>query len=59
MIDAFEEEANNVFVDGPGPEKSMVNGALTALGTFGAVGAVVSDISVQSVRFGRWAHLYV
>jgi len=44
---AFDEEANNVFVDGPGPEKSIVNGALTALGTFGAAGADASKISIQ------------
>lgn len=41
-MDPFDEVANNVFVDGGGAEKSMVNGTLAALGTRVAVGAVAS-----------------
>jgi len=44
VIDALDEEANNDLVDGPGAEKSIVKGALTALGTL-VVGAVVSGES--------------
>jgi hypothetical protein len=44
-MDPFDEVANNVFVDGGGAEKSMVNGTLAALGTRVAAGAVASRMS--------------
>lgn len=43
MIDDLEEVANSVFVDGGGAVKSIVNAALTAFGTFGAVVTLVSE----------------
>lgn len=45
VIDALDEVANNVFVDGGGAEKSILNGTLAAFGTRAAVGAAVSGLS--------------
>lgn len=43
MIDDLDEVANNVFVDGGGAEKSIVNGVLTAFGAFGAAATLASE----------------
>lgn len=51
VIDVLEEEANRVFVEGGGAVKSMVKGALAALGTLGAAGALGSDILSANLTY--------
>jgi hypothetical protein len=43
VMEALDDDAKRVLVDGAGAVKSMVKGALTTLGALGAVGAVGSD----------------